>query len=203
MLDGQKRWIGNGTIADVVVVWARDDDGQVGAFVVEHPDGAEHPVPGYHAKKIVGKAANRGVWQAEIRLDGVRVPAGARLRKARTWDDTNYVLAKSRQTVAWEALGHAVAAYEAALTYSLRREQFGRPLARFQLIQGQARAHAQRHHRHAIDVHPDVAVAGPKGGCRSRPRWPSRHRLRSSPGLAVTRLGIIPGGNGILLDHRV
>jgi glutaryl-CoA dehydrogenase len=103
VLDGHKRWIGNGTVADVVVVWARDDDGQVGAFVVEHPDGAEHPVPGYHARKIVGKAANRGVWQAQIRLDGVRVPAGARLTKARTWDDTNYVLAKSRQTVAWEA----------------------------------------------------------------------------------------------------
>src|SRR6202171_794785 len=135
VLDGQKRWIGNGTVADVVVVWARDDDGQVGAFVVEHPHGAEHPVPGDHARKIVVKAATRGVWQPKIRLDGVGVPAGARLTKARTWDDTNYVLAKSRQTVAWEALGHAVAAYEAALTYSLRREQFGRPLARFQLIQ--------------------------------------------------------------------
>ena len=71
------------------MVWARDDDGNVGAFVVEHPDGAEHPVPGYHARKIVGKAANRGVWQAQIRLDGVRVPADARLAKARTWDDTN------------------------------------------------------------------------------------------------------------------
>jgi glutaryl-CoA dehydrogenase len=103
-------------------------------LVVEHPDGAEHPVPGYHARKITGKAANRGVWQAQIRLDRVRVPADARLAKARTWDDANYVLAKSRQSVAWEALGHAIAASEAALTYSLRREQFGRPLARFQLI---------------------------------------------------------------------
>ena len=135
VLDGEKRWIGNGTVAGIVVVWARDDNGNVGAFVVEHPDGADHPVPGYHARKIVGKAANRGVWQAQIKLDGVRVPAGARLAKANSWDDTNLVLAKSRQTVAWEALGHAIAAYEAALTYSLRREQFGRPLARFQLIQ--------------------------------------------------------------------
>ena len=55
VLDGHKRWIGNGTVADVVVVGARDDDGQVGAFVVEHPEGAEHPVRGYHARKIVGK----------------------------------------------------------------------------------------------------------------------------------------------------
>ena len=66
----------------------------------------------------------------------MRVPAGARLVNALTWADTNYVLAKSRQTVAWEALGHAIAAHEAAaLTYSLRRKQFGRPLARFELIQ--------------------------------------------------------------------
>ena len=56
------------------------------------------------------------MWQAQICLDCVRIPAGARLAKARTWDDANYVPAKSRQTVAWEALGHAVAAYEAAVT---------------------------------------------------------------------------------------
>src|SRR4029078_6812231 len=106
-----------------------------GGFVVEPPDGADRPVPGYRAQRIVGKAANRAVWQAQIELDGVDRPADARLTGARTFDDTNTVLAKSRQTVAWEALGHAVAAYEAAVTYALRREQFGRPLARFQLVQ--------------------------------------------------------------------
>ena len=84
-LSGRKRWIGNGTIADIVVVWARDDDGDVGAFVVEHPDGAEHPVPGYRARRIAGKAANRAVWQAQIELDGVRVEADARLAGARNW----------------------------------------------------------------------------------------------------------------------
>ena len=133
-LSGRKRWIGNGTIADIVVVWARDDDGDVGAFVVEHPPGPS-PVPGYRSRRIAGKAANRAVWQAQIELDGVRVEADARLAGARNWNDANTVLAKSRQTVAWEALGHAVAAYEAAVTYALRREQFGRPLARFQLVQ--------------------------------------------------------------------
>ncbi len=184
VLDGQKRWIGNGTVADVVVVWARDDDGQVGAFVVEHPDGAEHPVPGYHARKIVGKAANRGVWQAQIRLDGVRVPAGARLAKARTWDDTNYVLAKSRQTVAWEALGHAVAAYEAARHLFAATRAVRPPTGPVPADPGQARAHAQRHHRHAIDVHPDVAVAGPRAGVdRTRRAGQAEHRRRSPPGL--------------------
>ena len=202
VLDGQKRWIGNGTVADVVIVWARDDDGQVGAFVVEHPDGAEHPVPGYHARKIVGKAANRGVWQAQIRLDGVRVPADARLAKSRTWDDTNFVLAKSRQTVAWEALGHAVAAYEAALTYSLRREQFGRPLARFQLVQDKL-------------SHMLSDITGMQLMCTRMSQLQAEGRVsiehaalaKLNTGDAARRVCAmardILGGNGILLDHHV
>jgi glutaryl-CoA dehydrogenase len=202
VLDGQKRWIGNGTVADVVVVWARDDDGKVGAFVVEHPDGAEHPVPGYHARKIVGKAANRGVWQAQIRLDGVRVPVGARLAKANSWDDTNYVLAKSRQTVAWEALGHAIAAYEAALSYSLRREQFGRPLARFQLIQDKL--------SHMLsDITSMQLVCTRMSQLQAQGRVSIEHaalaKLNTGDGArrvcAMAR--DILGGNGILLDHHV
>ena len=199
-LHGAKRWIGNGTVADLVVVWARDDDGDVGAFVVEHPDGAAHPVPGYHAQRITGKAANRAVWQAQIELDGVHVDADARLAGARTFDDTNTVLAKSRQTVAWEALGHAVAAYEAAVTYALRREQFGRPLARFQLVQdklahmladitamqtlcvrmsqlqGEGRAQLQ----HAALAKLATASRGP-AGVRRGPRHPRRQRHPARP----------------------
>ncbi|MEO5833154.1 MAG: acyl-CoA dehydrogenase family protein [Nakamurella sp.] len=202
VLTGQKRWIGNGTVADIVVVWARDDDNQVGAFVVEHPDGAAHPVPGYRARKIVGKAANRGVWQAQIRLDGVRIPAGARLEKARTWDDANYVLAKSRQTVAWEALGHAIAAYEAAVTYSLRREQFGRPLARFQLIQDKL--------SHMLcDITAMQLTCTRMSQLQAQGRIDIEHaalaKLQTGDGArrvcAMAR--DILGGNGILLDHHV
>lgn len=202
VLDGEKRWIGNGTVAGIVVVWARDDDGQVGAFVVEHPDGADHPVPGYRARKIVGKAANRGVWQAQIRLDGVRLPADARLAKANSWDDTNFVLAKSRQTVAWEALGHAIAAYEAALTYSLRREQFGRPLARFQLIQDKL--------SHMLsDITAMQLVCTRMSQLQAQGRVSIEHaalaKLNTGDGArrvcAMAR--DILGGNGILLDHHV
>ncbi len=202
VLNGQKRWIGNGTVADVVVVWARDDDHQVGAFVVEHPDGAAHPVPGYRARKIVGKAANRGVWQAQILLDGVRIPAGARLANARTWDDTNYVLAKSRQTVAWEALGHAIAAYEAAVTYSLRREQFGRPLARFQLIQDKL--------SHMLsDITSMQLVCTRMSQLQAQGRISLEHAAlaKLQTGDAARRVCAmardILGGNGILLDHHV
>src|ERR1700712_1594045 len=202
VLDGEKRWIGNGTVAGIVVVWARDEDGNVGAFVVEHPDGAEHPVPGYHATKIVGKAANRGVWQAQIRLDGVRVPGGARLAKANSWEDTTHVLAKSRQTVAWEALGHAIAAYEAALTYSLRREQFGRPLARFQLIQDKL--------SHMLsDITSMQLVCTRMSQLQADGRISIEHAAlaKLNTGDAARRVCAmardILGGNGILLDHHV
>jgi glutaryl-CoA dehydrogenase len=130
VLDGRKRWIGNATIADVVVVWARsDEDGKVKGFLVEKG------TDGFDARVITGKGSARAVWQADIRLDGVRVPAANRLPGAESFKDAGRVLAGTRAAVAWAALGHATAAYEAALAYSLRRTQFGRPLARFQLVQ--------------------------------------------------------------------
>jgi glutaryl-CoA dehydrogenase len=130
VLDGAKRWIGNGSIADVVVVWARsEEDGQVKGFLVETD------TPGFTAETISGKGAARAIWQAEIDLDGVRVPDSARLPGANTFKDAGQVLVSTRSTCAWAALGHAVAAYDAALTYSKQRVQFGKPLCGFQLIQ--------------------------------------------------------------------
>jgi glutaryl-CoA dehydrogenase len=130
VLDGAKRWIGNGSIADVVVVWARsDEDGQVKGFLVEAD------TPGFEAETISGKGAARAIWQAAIELDGVRVPDSARLPGANTFKDAGQVLVSTRSTCAWAALGHAVAAYDAALTYSKQRVQFGKPLCGFQLIQ--------------------------------------------------------------------
>ena len=129
VLDGAKRWIGNGTLADVVVVWARGEDGQVQGFLVERGP------PGYSAEVIEGKGSLRAIWQAHITLDEVRVPAANRLPKANSFKDTAGILAGTRSTCAWAALGHAVAAYDTALTYSKRREQFGRPLSSFQIIQ--------------------------------------------------------------------
>ena len=130
VLDGAKRWIGNGTIADVVVVWARDTaDGQVKGFLVE-PE-----TPGYEATRIEGKGAVRAVWQADITLRGVRVPEANRLPGARSFSDTARVLTSSRNTVAWGALGHALAAYDAAASYCAQRRQFGKPLTSFQYVQ--------------------------------------------------------------------
>jgi glutaryl-CoA dehydrogenase len=130
VLTGKKRWIGLGTVADLIVVWARDTGrGEVGAFVVERDS------PGYRASVIEGKASLRSVWQADITLDGVRVPAANRLPGARSFKDAGRVLAATRSTCAWAALGHATAAYDTALRYARRRHQFGKPLASFQIIQ--------------------------------------------------------------------
>jgi glutaryl-CoA dehydrogenase len=130
VLDGAKRWIGNGSIADVVVVWARsDEDGQVKGFLVETD------TPGFAAETMSGKGAARAIWQAEIELDGARVPDSARLPGANTFKDAGQVLVTTRSTCAWAALGHAVAGYDAALTYSKQRVQFGKPLCSFQLVQ--------------------------------------------------------------------
>jgi glutaryl-CoA dehydrogenase len=129
VLNGAKRWIGSGSIADVVVVWARGEDGQVHGFLVEQG------TPGYEAEVIEGKGSLRAIWQAQIELHDVVVPAENVLPGARTFKDTARVLAGTRSTCAWAALGHAVAAYDTALTYAKRREQFGRPLCSFQIVQ--------------------------------------------------------------------
>jgi glutaryl-CoA dehydrogenase len=130
VIDGTKRWIGNGTIADVVVVWARDTaDGRVKGFLVEKG------TPGYRARRIDGKGSLRAVWQAEIELTNLRVPEENRLPGARSFADAGAVLAGTRNTVAWSALGHAVAAYDAARSYCEQRTQFGKPLVSFQIVQ--------------------------------------------------------------------
>ena len=129
VIDGEKRWIGNASFADVTVVWARDDDDNVAGFLVEKG------TPGFSTEIMTGKMGKRAVWQADIKLEGVRVPAENRLEGAGTFKDTAKVLTATRAMVAWEAIGHAVASYEAALTYAKERVQFGKPIASFQLIQ--------------------------------------------------------------------
>jgi glutaryl-CoA dehydrogenase len=129
-INGAKKWIGNGSIADIVVVWARDEaDRQVKGFLVE-PGAA-----GYDARKIEGKGSLRAVWQAEITLTNVQVPEANRLPGANSFKDTARVLAGTRNAVAWGALGHATAAYEIAAQYCAERTQFGKPLVSFQIVQ--------------------------------------------------------------------
>src|SRR5712692_8892015 len=130
ILNGQKKWIGNATFSDVTVIWARDvADKQVKGFLVEKG------TPGFKPEKMKDKIALRVVQNALITLEDCRVPETNRLQKANSFRDTAAVLRMTRAGVAWEAVGCARGAYELALTYAQEREQFGRPIGRFQLVQ--------------------------------------------------------------------
>lgn len=129
VLNGQKRWIGNASVAQVTTVWARDDEGRIGAFLVEQG------TPGFRPAVITGKGAQRSIWQAEIALEDCRIPLENRLAKAQSFRDITDILLRGRLGISWAALGHALAGYEIALAYAKERKQFGKPLAAFQLVQ--------------------------------------------------------------------
>jgi glutaryl-CoA dehydrogenase len=130
VLTGHKRWIGNAGISDVLLVVAKDAaDGAAKIFVVPRT------APGVTIEDIRGKIALRMVRNGDIRLDGVRLPESARLQRIDSFRDVSRILAQLRYVVGWNAAGMQTGAYEAALRYALAREQFGRPIAGFQLIQ--------------------------------------------------------------------
>jgi glutaryl-CoA dehydrogenase len=197
VLDGAKKWIGNGSIADVVVVWARDtEDGQVKGFLVEK--GA----PGYQAEVIEGKGSLRAVWQARITLEGVRVPAENRLPGANSFADCARVLVGTRSACAWMALGHAVAGAEAALSYAKRRKQFGKSLASFQIVQ-------QRLVHMLADVTAmqlycmQIARLAEAGSLAPTLAGLAKlHNTSKARGVLAEARDLL-GGNGILLDFHV
>ncbi|HSZ99979.1 MAG TPA: acyl-CoA dehydrogenase family protein [Streptosporangiaceae bacterium] len=197
VLNGRKKWIGNATFADLIIVWARDvADNQVKGFVVAA--GTE----GFTPEKMRNKIALRVVQNAEITLDNVRVLEADRLQQATTFRDTAKVLRLTRAGVAWQATGCARGAYEHALAYAKQREQFGRPIAGFQLVQDLlvrmlsnvtasaclcVRLSQLQDQDEAKDHHSALA----KAFCTVR--------MRETVGWARELLG----GNGILLENQV
>lgn len=131
-LNGKKRWIGNASFADINVIWARDlADNQVKGFVVEKG------TPGFSTEVLKDKIALRVVQNAEITLTNCRVPAENKLAHANSFADIARVLKMTRAYVAWQATGCGLGAFEHALAYAKRREQFGKTIAGFQLVQDQ------------------------------------------------------------------
>jgi len=132
VINGAKRWIGAGTIADFALVWARDEgDLQIKGFIVETDR------PGYTATKIPNKIGLRIMQNADIALDDVRIPESNLLPGATDFSKANHLLRDSRAWVGWQGAGIQLAAFDVARSYSLERRQFGKELARFQLIQQQ------------------------------------------------------------------
>jgi glutaryl-CoA dehydrogenase len=197
VLNGQKKWIGNATFADLTIIWARDEaDNQVKGFVVEKG------TPGFSPQKMEDKMALRVVQNALITLRECRVPEANRLQQARTFRDTAAVLRMTRAGVAWQAVGCAMGAYEHALAYARQREQFGRPIGSFQLVQDLLvsmlsnivasqcmvlRLSQMQDAGVMRDEHASLA----KAFCTTK--------CRETVGYARELLG----GNGILLEHQV
>jgi len=130
IISGEKRWIGNGTLATHAIIWAKStEDGQVKGFIVPTA------TPGYSATKIENKQALRIVQNADITLSEVRVPEANRLQRADSFRETAAVLRQTRAEVAWSSIGNSIGAYEASLRYAGEREQFGKTIDHFQLIQ--------------------------------------------------------------------
>jgi alkylation response protein AidB-like acyl-CoA dehydrogenase len=131
ILNGQKKWIGNATWGDITIVWARDvADNQVKGFIVENKK-----TPGFKTEKIQNKMALRVVQNALITMEDVRIPEENRLQNVLSFRDTAKVLRLTRAGVAWEAVGNMMGAYEHALAYAQQRQQFGKPIGKFQLVQ--------------------------------------------------------------------
>lgn len=130
VLNGQKKWIGNATFADLIIVWARDvDDSEVKGFILRKD------TPGFEVEKIKGKMALRIVQNGLITLKDCLIAEKDRMPFANSFKDTANVLRMTRAGVAWMAVGCARGAYESALDYTRQRKQFGKPIASFQLIQ--------------------------------------------------------------------
>jgi len=202
VIRGAKKWIGNGASGGVTFVWARVDDegapehGAVRCFLVEQER------PGYTGTVITGKVSLRGIHQAHITLDDVRVPLDAVLPGTRSFKDASTVLYSTRSGVAWSALGHATACYDAALQYARQRMQFGKPLAKFQMVQ--ERLTQMLDELTAMQLYcrwmADLETAG-----ALRPTQASLakyHNTRAARRIAATARDLL-GGNGILLENRV
>ena len=197
ILNGSKRWIGNATFADLIIVFAKDEaDGEVKGFVVEKE------FDGFRAEKIEGKYSLRAVENADVYLEECRVPVANKLEHANSFADTSKVLRLTRGGVAWGAVGVMIGAFERAVAYAQEREQFGKPIASFQLISdliarmagnitaclGMALRVSQLQD---AGIHYDEHAALSKTYCTTR--------LREVVGWARE----IMGGNGILIEHDV
>jgi alkylation response protein AidB-like acyl-CoA dehydrogenase len=197
VLDGQKKWIGNASFADLTIIWAKDvETDRVLGFVVEKD------TPGFSTVDLEDKIALRAVQNALITLDGVRVPEENRLQEAHSFRETADVLRMTRAGVAWSAVGCSRGAYEHALRYAMNRTQFERPIIEFQLVQdllvrmlGNITASAAMCARLSqlqgagkmADEHASMA----KAFCTVR--------MRETVGWARELMG----GNGILLENHV
>lgn len=195
VIDGRKRWIGGADLADVIVVFARTDEG-VGAFLVPRE------TAGLSLTTMTGKTALRIVPNSDIDLVGVRVPDSARLARVSTFADVGRMLGVMRADVAWIAVGAQAGAFDAAVAYVRDREQFGRPIGAFQLVQAKLATmlgNLTASLALVVRLTQRQAAGASTDEDSALAKLFTAARLRETAALGRE----VAGGNGILLEHRV
>jgi glutaryl-CoA dehydrogenase len=196
ILNGEKKWIGNASFSDVAVIWAKTEDGRISGFLVETDN------PGFHAVVLPRKASQRAAWQTHVTLEDCHIPEDARLPKARGLGSTLSILTHSRYGVGWDGLGQAADCYETALAYAGEREQFGRPIASFQLVQQKL---VEMVNEISLSQLLSIHVGRLKDAGGLDPATVSMFKMNNvakARRIAATAREVL-GGNGILLDYRV
>jgi glutaryl-CoA dehydrogenase len=197
VLNGSKRWIGNGSISDVTIIWAKDaEDGQVKGFIVPTS------TPGYSASRIENKQALRIVQNADITLDNVVVPEADRLQNSTSFRDTASVLRLTRAEVAWAAVGNSIGAYDAAVKYAGERIQFGKEIGGHQLVQ-ELLAKSLGNITASIGMVTRVSEMLDEGLQRDEHAALAKEYTTTRMRETVAWCREIFGGNGIVLDYDV
>jgi glutaryl-CoA dehydrogenase len=197
VLNGEKKWIGNASFSDVAVIWARsENEGRILGFLVETDN------PGFRADVLPRKASQRAAWQTHVTMEDCHVPESARLPKAEGLGSTLSILTHSRYGVGWDGLGQASDCYETALAYAKEREQFGQPIASFQLVQQKL---VEMVNEISLSQLLSVHIGRLKDSGELDPATVSMFKMNNvakARRIAATAREIL-GGNGILLDYRV
>ena len=197
VINGAKRWIGNGSISDVTIVWAKDvDDEQVKGFIVPTS------TPGYSAKRIENKQALRIVQNADITFTDMVVPEANRLQESKSFRETAAVLRLTRAEVAWAAIGNSIGAYDAAVAYSKERFQFGKEIASHQLVQ-ELLAKSLGNITASIGLVTRVSEMLDEGVQKDEHSALAKEYAASRMRETVAWCRELMGGNGIVLDYGV
>lgn len=197
VITGSKRWIGMGTLADFALVWARDpESGEVGAYLVESSR------PGYRASKIENKIGLRIMQNADIELDQVRIPVANKLPGATSFAAANELLMQSRAWVGWQAVGAMMATLDITRQYSLQREQFGKPIASFQLVQ-QSLAEIAGHLTVCLSMMRDVAQRQEQGELEMVQAALAKSTATRLARESVSQGRALLGGNGVVSDGHM
>lgn len=198
ILNGSKRWIGNATWCDNVVVWAKEDDGE-GRFLgfIVPTDSV-----GWSAEKIDGKYSLRTVQNAHITLTDVSVPDSNRLPGVNSFRQISEVLKFTRLEVGWVALGNALGAFDTALKHAVNHRQFGRPLAKFQLIQDLL-VRAEMNISSSMGVLTQAARLADLGELEEDHASLVKLMAAGQARETVSLCREVLGGNGVILENKV